>query len=189
MQKVIDLDEEWRKCRYQGDQLRKQLNAISKEIGQKKRNNEEPTELMEKVAEIKNSISLTEKRIEELESERDALLKTIGNVVHESVFVSRDESENPVLRQWGEIDSTKKPYNHVDLLHMIDGVEYERGVNVAGIQKVFSLVIFLMKLNREPRILSKGTCSFFELGIDSLWITVSSKERLFASPDSLLYGA
>jgi len=132
VQKVIDLDEQWRRFRYQGDQLRKQLNATSKEIGQKKRNNEEATDLMEKVAEIKNSISVTEKRIEELESERDNLLKSIGNIVHESVFVSNDESENPVVRRWGEISTERKTYNHVDLLHMVDGVEYERGVNVAG---------------------------------------------------------
>eukprot|EP00871_Galdieria_phlegrea_P001356 jgi/Galph1/2220/GphlegSOOS_G909.1 len=132
VQKVIDLDEEWRKCRYQGDQLRKQLNAASKEIGIKKRKNEDTEELVAKVADIKKAIAVTEQKIEELEGERDHLLKSIGNIVHESVFVSRNEEENPIIRYWGEREGSKKRWNHVDLLHMIDGVEYERGVRVAG---------------------------------------------------------
>lgn len=189
MQKVIDLDEQWRRFRYQGDQLRKQLNATSKEIGQKKRNNEEATDLMEKVAEIKNSISVTEKRIEELESERDNLLKSIGNIVHESVFVSNDESENPVVRRWGEISTERKTYNHVDLLHMVDGVEYERGVNVAGSRKHRLFGFPLTRLHRKSRILSQRTCRCFKFGFNSLRSSVLSKKGLFASTDSLFYGA
>eukprot|EP00871_Galdieria_phlegrea_P004484 jgi/Galph1/5036/GphlegSOOS_G53.1 len=108
------------------------LLCRNKEIGIKKRKNEDTEELVAKVADIKKAIAVTEQKIEELEGERDHLLKSIGNIVHESVFVSRNEEENPIIRYWGEREGSKKRWNHVDLLHMIDGVEYERGVRVAG---------------------------------------------------------
>merc|ERR1712121_348155 len=39
--------------------------------------------------------------------------------------------ENEIVRIVGDC-STKKKYSHIDLLYMIDGVDYERGANVAG---------------------------------------------------------
>merc|ERR1719244_1017980 len=67
----------------------------------------------------------------ELEKVRHSNLFEIGNWLHESVVVSNDEEENEVVRIVGDC-TVRKKYSHVDLLHMIDGVDYERGAVVAG---------------------------------------------------------
>ncbi len=56
----------------------------------------------------------------------------IANWVHPSVPVSKDEdADNRVERTWGDVEQRGK-YSHYDLVHMIGGVDGERGANTAG---------------------------------------------------------
>lgn len=41
------------------------------------------------------------------------------------------QDENEIVRVVGDV-TTKKKYSHMDLLVMVDGVDYERGASVAG---------------------------------------------------------
>lgn len=41
------------------------------------------------------------------------------------------QDENAVVRTWGDTE-IKKKYSHVDLVHMIDGIDAEAGASVAG---------------------------------------------------------
>merc|ERR1719328_222377 len=63
---------------------------------------------------------------------RDDTLREIGNWLHPSVPVSNDEdADNRVERTFGDIESRKK-YSHVDLIHMIGGMDAERGAVTSG---------------------------------------------------------
>lgn len=73
----------------------------------------------------------TEKQMEVSESTRNNSLREVGNWLHESVPVSNDEDENGIERTWGDCE-TKKKYSHVDLIHMIDGMNGEKGAVVSG---------------------------------------------------------
>ncbi|KAA0201693.1 hypothetical protein HAZT_HAZT009209, partial [Hyalella azteca] len=95
----------------------------------------------ETVAENNTTLSSTE-------AQRDAILKEIGNIVHDSVVVSNDEdsfryeicqpmqimfftqANNGIVRTVGE--KLSKKYSHVDLIHMIGGVDAKRGTVTAG---------------------------------------------------------
>eukprot|EP01147_Barroeca_monosierra_P007697 gene7697-7729_t len=65
---------------------------------------------------------------------RQELLRTVGNTLHETVPVFKDEEHNQVVRTVGDsaANQTRKKYSHVDLITMIDGVDTERGSNAAG---------------------------------------------------------
>jgi seryl-tRNA synthetase len=71
---------------------------------------------------------------EQLDQERMTLIRTVGNVVHDSVPVSDNEDNNAVVRTVGDaaVSKTSKKYSHRDLIVMIDGVDLERGTTVAG---------------------------------------------------------
>merc|ERR1711874_360323 len=74
-----------------------------------------------------NKISLVE-----LEKKRDAVLGEMSNWLHESVPISNDEdADNRTERTWGDVTERKK-YSHVDLIHMIGGMDAERGTVTAG---------------------------------------------------------
>lgn len=84
------------------------------------------------------------------EKKRNDVVKTIGNLVHTSVPISNDEvnrknskissyslffdaqdAGNRIERLFGDC-KTKKRYSHVDLIHMVDGVDCERGAATSG---------------------------------------------------------
>lgn len=156
---VIDEDAAWRQSRFKGDLYNKLKNLCSKEIGERMKkkeaagNEDDPVsnELIEKlenlkiddlkpltVAQIKkvrqlidDAIVQNEKELVQHESTRNSSLREVGNWLHESVPVSNDEDENGVERTWGDCEAKHK-YSHVDLIHMIDGMNGEKGAVVSG---------------------------------------------------------
>ncbi len=80
---------------------------------------------------IDNALLAYEKALTEVERRRNEALNEIGNLLHESVPVSNNEDENVVVRTHGDC-SIRKKYSHVDLVHMIDGIDAEMGAVVAG---------------------------------------------------------
>lgn len=46
-------------------------------------------------------------------------------------FCEFPQNENTTERTWGDI-ATRKKYSHIDLIHMIDGFDGERGAVTAG---------------------------------------------------------
>lgn len=85
---------------------------------------------------IDEAILQSEEELEKVEKERNEALREIGNHLHDSVPVSDNEDENRVERMYGDCNIRKK-YSHVDLIHMIDGMDGERGAVVAGARGYF----------------------------------------------------
>lgn len=156
--KVVECDAKWRKLRFQADNCNKLKNLCSKKIGMKMKA-KEPVgdsdaldesitgDIHQLTAEVVEALTVTQiKRIRTLideeivnidqqrvncEKDRQKSHSEVANWVHDSVVISNDEDENEVVRLVGDCE-TKKKYSHVDLLVMIDGVDYLRGANVAG---------------------------------------------------------
>lgn len=78
-----------------------------------------------------DAIEKTNKRLVELEEERNENLREVANWLGEGVVISDNEDNNEVIRTYGNCTVTKK-YSHVDLIVMIDGMDGERGTVVAG---------------------------------------------------------
>lgn len=157
--KIVLADENWRKARFNADQFNKLKNMVSKVIGEKMKKKEaigDDDKLPEEVT--ANLIGLTKelcdpltvfqlKKVRSLIDEemaqnttvlegqaalRDETLREIGNWLHPSVPISNDEdADNRVERTFGDIEHRKK-YSHVDLIHMIGGMDGERGTVTSG---------------------------------------------------------
>ncbi|CAG8800543.1 5830_t:CDS:2, partial [Racocetra persica] len=139
---VISLYDEWRTVRYDLDQVKKQQNALQKQIAQKIKDKADASELIKE----KESLNSEKERLTTLEKEKEEILKskasTIGNIVHKSVPVSLDEENNEIIRKWDpptnenglDIKSVKKNgiLSHHEVLYRIDGYDSERGTNIAG---------------------------------------------------------
>lgn len=156
---VIAKDKHWRQLRHRADNLNKLKNVCSKEIGEKMKKKEAlgaddekiPVELTDNLDGIisDNLKPLTVNQIKRIrgliddaiaknaqdllntEAERNSALREVGNHLNDTVPVSNDEEENKVERTFGDC-SQKKKYSHVDLIHMIDGMDGERGAAVSG---------------------------------------------------------
>jgi len=156
--KVVDHDTAWRKSRFRADLLNKLKNACSKAIGEKMKKKEPvgdddtvPEELLNNIDELTpdklTPLTVTQIKkirlvieeatkengdaLEKCETARNEALKEIGNMLHESCIISKDEDENGIERTFGDVESRKK-YSHVDLVVMIDGADNERGAVTSG---------------------------------------------------------
>lgn len=132
---IIALYEAWTKVRFRLDGLNREINAVQKEIADKKKAKEDATQLLE----TKNRFQQEKDLLTVEEKEKEAFWKrqlaTVGNIVHDSVPVSMDEENNATIRFWeGAIKPEKKTdiLAHHMVLHRLDGYDPERGINVAG---------------------------------------------------------
>eukprot|EP00010_Vexillifera_abyssalis_P007194 CAMPEP_0201546120 /NCGR_PEP_ID=MMETSP0173_2-20130828/2505_1 /ASSEMBLY_ACC=CAM_ASM_000268 /TAXON_ID=218659 /ORGANISM="Vexillifera sp., Strain DIVA3 564/2" /LENGTH=460 /DNA_ID=CAMNT_0047954717 /DNA_START=66 /DNA_END=1448 /DNA_ORIENTATION=+ len=141
--KVIALDQEWKKSRYALDQARGELKSLSKKIGlcfrtkgeERAKAMEEAKKLREEsVPEVKENIARLSEKVEILLTERESTINLIGNLVGDGVPITHDESENEVKRKWGTfaMPNVKHVRHHHELLAMINGYDPERGVKVMG---------------------------------------------------------
>ncbi|KAK9729120.1 Seryl-tRNA synthetase N-terminal domain [Popillia japonica] len=138
---VLNNDILWRQLRHKADNWNKLKNVCSKEIGEVQEQLANLTSDILKpltVAQIKKVRTLIDEAViqndaelAEVEKERNAALREVGNHLHESVPIGNDEAKNKVERTFGNCEEKKK-YSHVDLICMIDGMDGERGATVSG---------------------------------------------------------
>lgn len=87
---------------------------------------------------MKDEIMDAEKASDEADRARDAALAKIGNLVHASVPVSRDEADNVTVRTWGAAGAAPgKGHNHVALVQLLDIADVDAGAAVAGSRGYF----------------------------------------------------
>ncbi|KAJ9300296.1 hypothetical protein DTO271G3_2413 [Paecilomyces variotii] len=132
---VIALYEEARRARFNVMQVGSKLNALQKELGQKKKNKEDATGLLEEKAKLEKEKKDAEDFAVQKELERDRKIKTIGNYVHDSVPISNNEDDNVVVRTWKPENAAVEKrdcLSHHEVLTRLDGYDPERGVKIVG---------------------------------------------------------
>ena len=132
---VIRLDDEWRRSRYDADQLRKQRNEAARGIAEAKKSGDESAanEILERVTDIGAKIDELSLYSDECLSKRDSLRMGIPNILHDDVPVGEDDQKNTLLSLHGEKSEMKfEPRNHNDLIELNGWVDLSRGAKVAG---------------------------------------------------------
>jgi len=130
LDEVLRLDEERRRLIQEAESLRARKKQVSKEIGKMK---EKPPELLAEMRDTGDSIKSLEAEGERIEGELNELLLRIPNLVHPSVPVGKDSSDNVVVKEWGKprkFDFT--PLAHWDIGPKLGIIDFERGVKISG---------------------------------------------------------
>ena len=132
---VIRLDEEWRKARYEVDQLRKARNDAARGIaGAKKAGDSEAVDnILAEVADLGSQIDELSELSDDYLTKRDVLRMSIPNILHDEVPIGEDDQKNTLYSMHGEkIELGFEPKNHNDLIEMNGWVDQARGAKVTG---------------------------------------------------------
>ncbi|OIW29871.1 seryl-tRNA synthetase-like protein [Coniochaeta ligniaria NRRL 30616] len=132
---VIADYEDHRRTLYASTQLNSKINEVQKQIAPKKKAKEDVTDLLKQKADLMEERKGIEKSAAEKEAALKAKIKTIGNIVHDSVPVSDNEDNNAVQRTWapeGVTVEKRDCLSHHEVLTRIDGYDPDRGVKVVG---------------------------------------------------------
>jgi len=128
LDEVIRLDQDYRAALAQLESLRSNQKLLSEQFSQ----GQEP-EIREKLKVIKEEIKNLEKVVQENKDKLDRLLLTLPNLPHESVPEGKDETENVVIREWGEIPKFDFPArDHIEIGLCLDILDIERAGKVSG---------------------------------------------------------
>ena len=133
VEKVKELDEKWRGLKYKEDNLRNGRNKISEQINQTKKEKKDTSDLIKKAKEIPGKIEKIQKKRKELEEEINKTMCKIPNMIHKSVPIGKDDSENKVIKKSGKIPKFSFPVkNHVELLENLNVVDFDTSAKVSG---------------------------------------------------------
>src|SRR3989344_4379112 len=110
-------DEEWRKLKFEADNLRKERNKVSEQINQSKKSkdNKKAEELIKKEKEIRE------------------LMYQIPNIIHKSVPIGKDSSENVERKKIGKPLVPKyEILHHAEFAEKIGGVDFDTPRETSG---------------------------------------------------------
>ena len=133
--KVIELDAEYRAAKGRADELRALRNSVSKEIGglmaQGKR--EEAEVVKQKVKDMADELAALQVKEGELEAEIKKIMLVIPNIIDESVPIGKDDSENVEIQRYGEpvTPDFEVPY-HVDIMENLNGIDLDSARKTSG---------------------------------------------------------
>ena len=133
--RVVELDELRRENIKETDAKRARRNEIADLMPKlfKENKQEEANVLKEDAKKLAEEIKELEKSVEEETEEYNNILLTIPNIMHESVPVGKDDSENVEIRKYLEPKekSFEVPY-HLDILEKVGGIDLDAARRVAG---------------------------------------------------------
>jgi seryl-tRNA synthetase len=94
---------------------------------------ETATELKKEGAKIATQIRDKEHQMGNIDAQLSELLLDLPNIVHESVPLGKDETENVVVRHWGTPeDFSFNPLPHWELGERLGIIDFQRGVKLSG---------------------------------------------------------
>ena len=133
--KVIELDKQFRETKVECDSLRNQRKVKSKEIGgfMAKGQKEEAEKVKTEVAEIGNKLEELEQLEVKLEEDIRKIMLVIPNIIDESVPIGKDDSENVEVERFGEpaVPDFEIPY-HVDIMEKVNGIDLDSARKTSG---------------------------------------------------------
>lgn len=133
--RVRELDEEWRKEKKKADDLRSMRNTISKQISELMKVGEKEKAEVAKVEakEIPGKIEEVERVADEKYNEIRKIMMVIPQIIHKSVPIGRSEEENVELEVIGE---PKIPdyeiFNHAELAEKLGGLDLDSARKTSG---------------------------------------------------------
>jgi seryl-tRNA synthetase len=117
----------------QTQQLQQERNSASKRIGQAKAAGEDIQPLLAAMNDVGEQLKAHDQALQELLRELKAFQLSIPNLPHESVPTGQDESDNEVLRHWGEPRQFDyQPLDHVDLGESLAMLDFEAAAKISG---------------------------------------------------------
>ncbi len=132
---VLKLDLDWKRELKVMEELNHKRNVVSQEINQAKKSNKSSL-ADKKIKEMRNvidTIKSQEDKATELLKKRNAVLKEIGNVLHDSVPKGKDDSENEEIKKVGKIPKFDfKIKDHIELGLELDIIDLDTAAKNSG---------------------------------------------------------
>ena len=126
------LEEQRKTLQQRTEELQNERNVKSKSIGKAKAQGEDIAPLLAEVGDLGQRLDESKTAFAQVQDELQNLLMSLPNMPDASVPAGTDESDNALLRNWGEPKSMDhEPLDHVDLASG-GGLDFETAAKITG---------------------------------------------------------
>lgn len=150
--RILELDEEWRTLKGQADDMRSRRNKLSLEINKIMKEKGDASAIIKEAKDIPPKIEAIDKKVEDIQTKVKEYLMRLPNILHESVPQGKDDEENVEVETFGEKPTFGfEPRSHVDIIEEKGFVDLERASKISGSRWYFlkgDLAILEMALTR-----------------------------------------
>ena len=133
LDELLQYDEKWRRVLGQLEELKHHQKLVGKEIARLKKEREDVSARIDEMQEVKSRIKEWDAEAQSYEAKIGAILLTIPNMPHSSVPVGKGESDNMVIKDWGEKPEFDfEPRPHWELVEAHGLVDFQRASKISG---------------------------------------------------------
>ncbi len=133
LQEARARDAEWRTSRAEADRLRKRRNELSRAIAKARADGIATAELEAEARRALEQFDAVEQREATLDAERDRLVRSLPNLLDDSVPFGKDDTENVTVATWGEpIRDPAGRRSHGEILEALGLAEFDRARRASG---------------------------------------------------------
>ncbi|MFH1770077.1 MAG: serine--tRNA ligase [archaeon] len=130
---ILSIDEKYRKILYSVEQLKAQRNKSSLQINELKKAKKDFKKVIVQVQNINKEMARKEGELVNIRAKLNGDLMRLPNLLHESVPVGKDDSDNVEVKKVGKLPKFGfKPKNHLELLENIKLIDSERASKNTG---------------------------------------------------------
>lgn len=133
LDEIVNLNKQRKSLTTLSETKKSEINKLSREIGELKKNKQDASIPMSKVGELKSEMEKEAKELDVVLEKQQALLLSIPNLPDASVPVGKDETQNVVTKTWGTpraFDFT--PVDHADLGEKLGMLDFESAAKITG---------------------------------------------------------
>ena len=131
-------DAKRRELLVQTEELKARRNTVSDEIGLKKRNKEDASDVIAEMQTVSAKIKELDEAVAKVDEAIQDRMLHFPNLPNPTIPVGADEEANHEERVWGEIPSFDfKPKAHYEIGEDLGILDWERGAKVAGARFVY----------------------------------------------------
>ncbi len=138
VKEAVRVDEEWRSLETEVQELRHRQNQLTIEVANLRKQGKPIGGKLKEIKGIPEQVKSMGADAERRYSRLQEIMLALPNILDESVPDGKDESDNVVLRSWGQPRKFEfEPRHHVDLLLDLGMVDLERAAKIAGARTFF----------------------------------------------------
>ncbi len=137
LDELVGLDRRRRELIVETQDLKHKKNLLSEAVAVKKKSKQDATAELEQMRNVSSGLDKAGQELASVEERFQRLAMRLPNILHESVPVGKDETENVVIRTSGAIKDIPKPRDHVDIAAALDLADIERAAKISGARFYF----------------------------------------------------
>ncbi len=133
MDEILSLDIELRRLKTESNNIRSKRNRSSELIGIAKKNKKDSSDLIKETRLLGDKLKKIEQKVNEIDTLLNEYLYRIPNLPMENVPKGLDETDNVIVRSWGDDpEFSFEPKSHLELNERLNFIDFKRGSKISG---------------------------------------------------------